>query len=112
MTTLGERLNQLRTKSKKTLKEIGDAVGLSAVYISDLEKGKKKNPSSEVLRDLANYFDVSTDYLLGREEKDITNPDIRAIARAGEKMSTKDAADLKNLAERLFPDAFKNKEKS
>lgn len=41
----------------------------------------------------------------------IANPDIRMIARAGEKMSKEDAALLRKFAERLFPDAFKNKQK-
>lgn len=37
----------------------------------------------------------------------IKNADIRDIARAGEKMSSDEAAELRKFAERLFPDAFK-----
>jgi transcriptional regulator with XRE-family HTH domain len=109
--SLGKRLKKLRKDSDKTLKEVGEKVGLSDVYISDLEKGKKINPSKEVLEKLANYYDVSIDYLLGREKEEIENPDIRAIARAGNKLSSEEAAELKSLAKRLFPNAFEEDKK-
>lgn len=48
---------------------------------------------------------------LDPESESIENPDIRMIARAGEKMSKEDALELRKFAERLFPNAFKNKQK-
>jgi lambda repressor-like predicted transcriptional regulator len=38
----------------------------------------------------------------------IRNPDIRAIAKAGDDLSPSEAAELRKFAERLFPNAFKN----
>jgi len=67
--SLSEKLKNLRKNSKKTLKEVGQAVGLSSVYISDLENGKKENPSVEVLNKFASYYDVSVDFLLGRTDE-------------------------------------------
>ena len=40
----------------------------------------------------------------------IKDPNIRAIARAGESMTSEEAAELRKFAERLFPDAFKKKD--
>ena len=37
--------------------------------ISDLKTGRKKGLSSETLSKIAEYFNVSVDYLLGNEQK-------------------------------------------
>lgn len=42
---------------------------LSASLMTDLKMGRKKGVSAEVANKLANYFDVSVDYLLGHEEQ-------------------------------------------
>lgn len=39
---------------------------------------------------------------------DITNPDIRMIARAGKKMTPEQAENLRKLAQYMFPEAFKD----
>jgi transcriptional regulator with XRE-family HTH domain len=45
--------------------ELGQKVGLSQYAISDIERGKSLT-SMEVLIALADLFDVSIDYLVGR----------------------------------------------
>lgn len=64
MDIFSERLLYLRDKVKKlTQTELGEAVNLSRFTISNLENGR--TPDGETLVALAQYFDVSTDYLLG-----------------------------------------------
>lgn len=36
---------------------------------------EKNNPSTEKLEAVADFFNVTTDYLLGRDTQDVTNPD-------------------------------------
>ena len=70
----------------------------------------KNSPSIDKLQKVADYLNVSTDYLLGRTElhmPSVKNPDIRAIARAGDNMSPDEAIELRKFTERLFPNAFK-----
>lgn len=79
--------------------------GNGAIYNWD-----KNSPSIDKLQKVADYLNVSTDYLLGRTElhmPSVKNPDIRAIARAGDNMSPDEAIELRKFTERLFPNAFK-----
>lgn len=105
--SLGEKLRYLRKQKNKTLNDVAEEIDLSIGFLSEVERGEK-TPSVRKLEKLADYFDVSTDYLLDRNQKEIENPDIRAIARAGNKLSSDEAAELRNLAKRLFPNAFEN----
>lgn len=54
---------------------------------------------------------VAQDYIVentnGNLENEIENPDIRMIARAGKKMTAKQAELLRKYAEFTFPEAFK-----
>lgn len=63
----GERLKKLRTSKRLTQEELGKIVHVSKVSISGYERGER-SPDRETLTDLADYFEVSTDYLLGRTD--------------------------------------------
>ncbi|MCL2852973.1 MAG: helix-turn-helix domain-containing protein [Defluviitaleaceae bacterium] len=67
MTTLGERLIQLKKERNLLQKDIAKATGLSLRAYQYYERDQK-DPTSAVLQKLADYFDVSTDYLLGRSD--------------------------------------------
>ena len=59
-----DRLKQLRKQAKLQQKELGERIGLGANAISMMETGNRET-SFEKLVLLAEYFQVSTDYLLG-----------------------------------------------
>lgn len=65
---LADRLKELRKIKKKTQQDIADHLGITRPAYTAYEQGNR-NPDYDLLSKLANYFDVSTDYLLGREEK-------------------------------------------
>lgn len=58
-------LHELRKNNSMSLQAVADIVGVTNQSISLLEQGKR-SPSFEVLCALADYFDVSIDYLVGR----------------------------------------------
>lgn len=62
-----ERLLALRKSSKISLQALGDKLGISNQAVSLLEKGRR-SPSFEVLLALADYFDVSLDFITGRSD--------------------------------------------
>lgn len=62
---LGELLVQLRTEKNIYQKELADYLNVSIGTISNYENGVH-SPDLETLCLLADYFEVSTDYLLGR----------------------------------------------
>ena len=71
MTTLATRLIELKEKNKVIQKDIAKSVGLSLRSYQRYEYGER-NPTSDILIKLADYFDVSIDYLVGRTD----NPEI------------------------------------
>lgn len=61
---LGERLRELREEQGLTQKQLSQRLGLNSVTYLHYEKSQREPPLS-VLADMAHYFGVSTDYLLG-----------------------------------------------
>ena len=62
-----ENLKKLREKKNITQTKVGVDVGLSQEVISHFEIGNSK-PNIDNLIKLADYFNCSTDYLLGRTD--------------------------------------------
>lgn len=67
-----ERLKKLRKKEKLTQKDIATFLNISQPAYQQFESGKKKM-NLETMEKLADYFNVSTDYLLGKT--DIPEPE-------------------------------------
>lgn len=62
------RLKDLREEHNLTQKELGALVGVAQSNINRWENGTVC-PSADFVVKLADYFDVSTDYLLGRTDE-------------------------------------------
>ena len=86
-----DRIKELADNQKISLNILEEKLGYSTNYLYSLKKG---NPKSDRLQEIADYFNVSTDYLLGRTD----NPNV-----ASEIFTTADgrAVDLSNLRERV-----------
>jgi len=65
MPSFNERLMQLQNENKLLKKGIAEAVGISAMAYYRYETGERL-PPSDILIKFADFFNVSTDYLLGR----------------------------------------------
>lgn len=63
----GGRLNQSRKEHKKTAQDMADMLGIGLRSYRAYESGDRE-PYFETLVKIADYLDVSTDYLLGRDE--------------------------------------------
>lgn len=64
--SIGEKLKQVRNAKGMTLKELGDIAGLSAGYLSQLERGKSSIGMSQ-LGKLANCLGVDVRYFISEE---------------------------------------------
>lgn len=62
-----QRLKELRNQRGLTQSQIGELLGVSCVTIARYEAGERE-PSNAKLTTLANYFGVTVDYLMGRDE--------------------------------------------
>lgn len=64
---LSERLKKLRKKRKITQKQIAEELNISQQAYQAWESGKRK-AGQETLLMFSSYFNVSIDYLLGKEK--------------------------------------------
>lgn len=62
-----ENLKYLRNSAQCTQKKLAEYLGLSANTVCEWEKNRSE-PSIHTIRKLAEFFDVSADYLLGLED--------------------------------------------
>lgn len=61
MTPFGQRIRELRTAKKVTMKEMAAAVGVSSAYLSALEHGNRGRPSWYLLQRTISYFNIIWD---------------------------------------------------
>ncbi|WP_276404064.1 helix-turn-helix domain-containing protein, partial [Lactococcus petauri] len=79
--TVYDRIKELADKKRVSLRQVAFDLGLGETYLYQL---RKKTPNGANLEKLADYFNVSVDYLLGREEaKQVNEPiDLAEVANS------------------------------
>lgn len=79
---LGETIKLYRQIAGMTLRQIEDATGISNAYLSQLENGKIKKPSADVLHKLSKLLNVNIETFLFAagiiKEKPKTNSNLLA----------------------------------
>lgn len=120
MTTLGNKIRKLREKRGLTQTELGNLISVGKTTISNYETNYS-SPDVETIKKIADYFNVSTDYLLGRgddPEKDLPsyyidqdtqemaqeifeNPDLRILFDASRDLKTDDIKAVTDLLKRF-----------
>lgn len=68
MKIFSKRLKELRKDRKISLQKLGTSIGVSDTAVLKWEQGKSE-PTATNIQQLALYFDVSADYLLGLEDE-------------------------------------------
>jgi len=61
MTPFGERVRALREEKGVTQKEMAEAIGVSAAYLSALEHGRRGVPNWAMVQKIVGYFNVIWD---------------------------------------------------
>lgn len=67
MATIAERIKGLRKKAGLTQQELGDHFGVAKSTICQYENGNS-TPNDDIKIAMANYFNVSMDYLMGKTD--------------------------------------------
>ena len=107
MVDFGTTLKEIRRRAGMTQQELSDRLWLSKATVSYYEQSLRY-PSPEILVKISGVFHVSTDYLLGLEEKkqtldvtDLPEEDIEFLKNAVELLRKKELANFrKNRKER------------
>lgn len=87
---LGDRIRNLRKEQRITQSELGKVINVSKVSVSGYENGTRE-PDTDSLIKLANYFNVTVDYLLGTTTS--------KKGKTPENATDSDLKDLKNFME-------------
>ncbi|MDT7016326.1 helix-turn-helix domain-containing protein [Latilactobacillus curvatus] len=118
--TLFERIKFLTKKQGKNLKSVALDLGFGENY---LYTWKRQTPSAENLQKVADYFHVSTDYLLGRTDnmniagnddqynhdlKEFIESNMDGMAYGGEDLTAEDKQKLE-MALKLVFDKYNDK---
>lgn len=112
------RLKELRKQQKKSQADLATALHTDQTAISKWENGERKLNIMQA-KEIADYFGVSVDYLLGSNELERpdpyyfdpevaemaeelkNNPEYRVLLDASRKMSKKDMKIILDLAKRM-----------
>lgn len=86
-----EKIKELAQKRGISLQKVAEDLGYSINYLYTL---KEKTPKSDRLQEIADYFNISTDYLLGRTDNPAISSDLVTTADGR-------VVDLSNLRERI-----------
>lgn len=109
-----EYVREICNKRKIPISQLEKDCGFANGYLNP--KKLQKIPYDRAKK-IAEYLDLSLDYLLNgtaetekaptqEGEREIINPDIRMIARAGQKMTPEQAENLRKYAQFMYPEAF------
>ena len=103
-----KRLKKLRKEGKLTQKDIATFLNISQPAYQQFESGKKKM-NLETMEKLADFFNVSTDYLLGKTdipdldlEVDIDNAIDNSVAYDGTPITDNDREIIKDFLKEYF----------
>ncbi|CAI3547727.1 helix-turn-helix domain-containing protein [Clostridium neonatale] len=98
MATFSERLRELRKENRITQQELADKFFITKSAVSKYENGVN-TPENKLLQDLADYFNVSIDYLLGRTNNNSTKVEYGINDKAKEILEVikKAGVDLENI---------------
>lgn len=95
MSKFSERFRALKDESELTLKELSTALDISIPNLSYYMKGRE--PNYDTLIRIANYFNVTTDWLVGNDtEHNISQQDLINL-RMENKMLSNKIAEIKNI---------------
>lgn len=97
MAKFGELLSELRQSRGMTQKELAKVLYVSDGTISNYENGVHY-PDVEKLMDIANFFNVTTDYLLGRCKNNLS-PDLFSETLIGSKTTGEILENIQSLDE-------------
>ena len=75
--SLGYRIKHLRERNNISQKDFANKIGVSNTVLSRYESGDRK-PDYDTLQLIADFFEVSTDYLLGRTDTTALTPQEQA----------------------------------
>lgn len=102
---IGERLRKLRKENKVKQEELANIIGVQKSAVSLYERNRN-SPSDKHKVEIARYFDVSLDYLLGFIDEQVPCYNEKQFMRLPDDLTDEDRMLMKNYLEFIL---FSNK---
>lgn len=113
--TFAEKLRVLREQKGLSQAEVARRLNLNRITYGQYEQGKR-HPDYETLIKIADYYNVSIDYLLGRQHsqvidiKDALKNPTKTVAWDGQKLSDEQRRKLYAVFRVIWEEVFADKE--
>ena len=101
-----ERLKKLRAEKDISLKALAKEIGTTNATLCRYENNMQR-PRQDFIENLADYFGVTTDYLLGRSNHKYFSENETIAIKSKGKVSDDDMKMLRNLINRLVEENSK-----
>ncbi len=99
---LGSKLKELRLKRGLSLQDLADLIGASKAHVWDLETGRSKNPTIDLLGKLAKALGTSISDLVDENpDGDEQETEVIAMYRDLKGLSDNDRETIRLMMERL-----------
>lgn len=111
-TYFSTRVKELREKSQMSMEQLANELGVTKSRVNMWENNGTL-PRSDVLVKLANYFQVSIDYLLGNDdmsEVSKTNMKLNTLQRNLGKLNEEDLTKAEGMLKAVFMDIFNDED--
>lgn len=89
--SFSSKLKELRLQRGLSLQEAADLIEISKTHFWDLETGKSKNPSYDLLEKISNKFGISISSLVNEDIQSHENEELKVLFR---QMNNLDQSDL------------------
>ncbi|MDO4200467.1 MAG: helix-turn-helix transcriptional regulator [Clostridia bacterium] len=110
---LGNNIKELRKSKRMTQRDLAEAMNVSQQTVGAWET-ERAIPGADTLSELADYFNVTTDYLLGRDGKEENSTDTKDLSEIMDSIMTYNGKELnqhdKDVVEGLISAYLNNKE--
>lgn len=79
--TFAAKLKNLRLRKGQSLQELAHEIKISKAHLWDLETGKSRNPSADLLKKLSDHFGISVASLIGEALGEDTDEELAVMFR-------------------------------
>lgn len=79
--SIAARLRQARVRNGLSLQAAADKLGISKAHLWDLEMGKSKNPTTELLNKCSDTYGVPIAWIIGEQEKEEEDDQLKILFR-------------------------------
>lgn len=99
--SLAAKLKELRLRRGQSLQQVADSVGVSKAHIWELEKGTSTNPGLDLVKKLAEHFNVTVAFFLNEDAEAGDGAALQFFREFKGDLNAKDWETLRVVAESL-----------